>query len=94
MRAFPLLALALLAAVPSAAADPIPPCDRDPCVEEEATAGSTGADAAVTVNALNGVFVGVHAGPDAVLVFYGAGITRCTTGVDLDPLDLVFFCAV
>jgi hypothetical protein len=93
-RAIAVLALCLLAVVPAAAADPLPTCYADPCVEEDAAVGSGGADASAAVKSPNGVSVGLHAGPDAALLFYGVGVTRCATGVVPDPPDLAFLCAL
>jgi hypothetical protein len=95
MHAFPtvaLLAIAALAAAPAAAADPLPTCYRDPCVEQGASAGSGGADASVTVYSFMGTGVAVHASPDAVYVVYAQGIARCTFGVDLSPPGPIYGC--
>lgn len=93
-----LVASASLAVAPSAAAEPcvgdacVELCYDDPCVVQSATVGSGGVDAGVGVKTFGGFGVRAHAGPDSVYVAYGAGITNCRYGVDLDPLAPIAYC--
>ncbi len=91
MKAILVATLLALTLLPAATAKP-QVCDRDPCVDQGATAGSGGVNGHVTVFVAGGMGVAVHAGTDSVYVAYGVGITNCRYGVDIQNGEPIARC--